>query len=300
MSSPAVVTTSRLRAVTAWAATFTASLAAIAALHRLGGATGFAVDWNDPWGWVGAHSPERVLLGFARVAALGLSYWVGGSLLVSTLARVLGMRTLIRTVDWLTLPAVRRVTERAVALSLTASTLAGGGLAPALAAEDGYDDAMTRRHETEAPAATTYVPVPAGDAATAPAPIAAAPGDPRVAESAPIPAPGPARSRPEVAPRRFDPAAADAPTVGSLRIAHAEFHHDVVAGEHLWSIAEGHLQHVLGRRPGEAETATYWAHLVETNRGRLRSGNPDLIYPGETVVCPPTIEVGLGSPPAES
>ncbi len=299
MSSPALVTTSRMRAVTAWAATLTASLAAIAVLHRLGGATGFAIDWNDLWGWVGTHSPERVLLGFARVAALGLSYWVCGSLVVSTLVQLLGLRTLIRTVDWLTLPAVRRVAERAVALSLTACTLAGGALAPALATEDGYDDAMTGQLETEAPAATTYVPVPAGDAAPPPAPAEVAPGEPVLAESAPIPAPGPGPSWPEVAPRRFDPAAADAPAVASLRIAHAEFRHDVVAGEHLWSIAEGHLQHVLGRRPGEAETATYWAHLIEANRGRLRSGNPDLIYPGETVMCPPTIEVGLGSPPAD-
>lgn len=300
MSSREVPTASRLRAVIAWAATLVASLAAIAVLHRLGDAAGFAVDWNDVWGWVGAHSPERVLLGITRLAALGLSYWACGSLLVATLVRLVGLRTLIRTVDWLTLPAIRRVAERAVALSLTASTLAGGGLAPALAADDVYDgDVVTHQHETEAPAATSYVPVPAADAAPAPVPVELAPAEPEVAESATIPPPAPAPQWPEVAPRRFDPAAADALGVGSLRSAHAGYPHDVVAGEHLWSIAAAHLRHVLGRQPGEAETATYWAHLIDVNRERLRSGDPDLIFPGETVLCPPTVEVGLGAAAAE-
>jgi nucleoid-associated protein YgaU len=35
--------------------------------------------------------------------------------------------------------------------------------------------------------------------------------------------------------------------------------------------------------------------MIDANRPQLRSGNPDLIFPGEVVTCPPTAEVGLGT-----
>jgi hypothetical protein len=34
--------------------------------------------------------------------------------------------------------------------------------------------------------------------------------------------------------------------------------------------------------------AEYWAKVVEANRDRLESGDPDLIFPKEKVVLPPT------------
>ena len=58
--------------------------------------------------------------------------------------------------------------------------------------------------------------------------------------------------------------------------------HIVIAGEHLWSIAS----HVVGPARRNA-LAAYWWRLVEANRNRLVSGDPDLIYPGEQVVLPP-------------
>jgi nucleoid-associated protein YgaU len=53
-------------------------------------------------------------------------------------------------------------------------------------------------------------------------------------------------------------------------------------GEHLWSIAASHL--------GDgtiADVAPYWRRLIAHNRARLRSGDPDLVYPGEVVELPP-------------
>jgi nucleoid-associated protein YgaU len=38
------------------------------------------------------------------------------------------------------------------------------------------------------------------------------------------------------------------------------------------------------------EISPYWRVVIETNREGLRSGDPDLIYPGETVVLPPVNE----------
>ena len=54
----------------------------------------------------------------------------------------------------------------------------------------------------------------------------------------------------------------------------------VVKGDNLWRIS--------ARKVGNGNVAPYWSKVVETNRGRLRSGNPNLIYPGERVELPPT------------
>jgi nucleoid-associated protein YgaU len=62
----------------------------------------------------------------------------------------------------------------------------------------------------------------------------------------------------------------------------------VEPGDHLWKISEEHLAGVLGRPAEDAEIDPYWRSVIETNRDLLASGDPDLIYPGETVALPPT------------
>jgi nucleoid-associated protein YgaU len=64
--------------------------------------------------------------------------------------------------------------------------------------------------------------------------------------------------------------------------------HVVVAGENLWTIARDHLAKARGGadEPTTREVAAYWLRVVEANRSRLRSGDPDLIYPGERIVLP--------------
>jgi len=69
-----------------------------------------------------------------------------------------------------------------------------------------------------------------------------------------------------------------------------ELHRHVVQrGESLWSIAAADLE-AAGR--GTERIAAHWVRIVELNRDRVRSGNPDLIYPGEVVVLPPVEETG--------
>jgi len=60
----------------------------------------------------------------------------------------------------------------------------------------------------------------------------------------------------------------------------------VEKGDHLWSISADHLEATLSRSPSSLEITPYWREVIEDNRDRLRSGDPDLIYPGETVVLP--------------
>jgi nucleoid-associated protein YgaU len=66
--------------------------------------------------------------------------------------------------------------------------------------------------------------------------------------------------------------------------------HVVVEGDNLWTIAGDHLAEARSGGAGELttrEVAAYWLRVIEANAGNLRSGDPDLIYPGETIVLPP-------------
>jgi len=65
--------------------------------------------------------------------------------------------------------------------------------------------------------------------------------------------------------------------------------HTVTSGEHLWSIAAGQVAMATGKSPTDlspADVAPYWLRVVELNRHRLRSGTPNLVYPGEVVELP--------------
>lgn len=61
----------------------------------------------------------------------------------------------------------------------------------------------------------------------------------------------------------------------------------VVKGDHLWKISDRHMSAIYGREALDAEVSPYWRLVIETNRGSLRSGDPNLIYPGEVVTLPP-------------
>jgi hypothetical protein len=64
----------------------------------------------------------------------------------------------------------------------------------------------------------------------------------------------------------------------------------VVKGDNLWTIARDHLARATRRRAGdlsEREIARYWLDVVDANRAALRSGDPDVIFPGETIKLPP-------------
>ena len=60
----------------------------------------------------------------------------------------------------------------------------------------------------------------------------------------------------------------------------------VEKGDHLWKISATHLKAVLGRNPEPSELSPYWREVIAANHETLKSGNPDLIYPGEVVVLP--------------
>jgi len=60
----------------------------------------------------------------------------------------------------------------------------------------------------------------------------------------------------------------------------------VVEGDHLWKISAAHLETVLDRSVQSSEISPYWRDVIAVNTANLKSGDPDLIYPGEVVVLP--------------
>ncbi len=127
------------------------------------------------------------------------------------------------------------------------------------------------RHVVEASLVASLLVVPARAAVAAPAVQAplAAPNDQPVVR-APTPAPTP---KPKPAPTP-SPAPSSAHT------------HVVVAGDNLWRIARAELVARGHTEPDIETTARYWRTVVERNRNALRSHNPNLIYPGESIALP--------------
>jgi hypothetical protein len=60
----------------------------------------------------------------------------------------------------------------------------------------------------------------------------------------------------------------------------------VRVGDHLWKIAT-EVVSAHGGASGRRAVASYWAELVRVATPQLRSGDPNLIYPGETLELPP-------------
>ena len=301
---------SRRSAVAAWLAIVGGASAAIVVLHQLGNDPVFSADPADLWTWLGEVSPEVAFLGLGRWAALGLSYWIAGSTLLYTAARASQIPRLIRSVEWIALPAVRRLSERVVAVSLTVSTLTTAGASVAVAADPPGSDLATDTApvvlEATVPDAG-YVPVPAEDARVL-RPVATqdeGEGEPYV----PSPA-GETWTDQQVIPPPFlvsatlaptdnaggaddvGPAARGSPAPALSTPAATRTDYTVRTGDHLWGIAEHHLEATLGRIGSDAEIATYWSHVIDVNRSRLRSGDPDLIFPGEVIECPPVGDAG--------
>lgn len=60
----------------------------------------------------------------------------------------------------------------------------------------------------------------------------------------------------------------------------------VEPGDHLWKISEAHLSEQLHREAEDPEIWPYWREVIAANVAGLRSGDPDLIFPGEVIALP--------------
>jgi hypothetical protein len=109
------------------------------------------------------------------------------------------------------------------------------------------------------------------------APVGADVRDGRAVETRPVETPAPVSA---AAPASAPPPPTTAPR-GEV---------EVLAGDNLWAIAVDALARATGRAPDaitEADVAPYWRALCDLNRDRVRSGDVNLVYPGEVLLLPP-------------
>jgi nucleoid-associated protein YgaU len=250
----------RVRALVGTAIVVGLPLLVIRLLADMAGRPWAVVDFGDLGDWLTTTSIEDAITALARLAALALSYWLVASTLLYLTSVASGNRNLIRLTAPLTLPVVRRMADRLVAGSI----VLGVAATPLIASTP------ARPSVPAAPSsaiAAGYVPEPIEHSLVGAEPSIAYHGRP---VTPPLDDPTP------TAPVAPEPAPAQSGTRETT----------AARGDHLWSMAEVRLGEHLGRRASDHEIAPYWRAVVEANRARLRSGDPDLIYPGETIALP--------------
>lgn len=210
--------------------------------------------------WLATSPPIDVAIGLVLAVAAALLAYVSAVGVLYGLALLLRAPGAVRALASVTPAWVRAVAERAVAVSLLTATWA----APTAAT------AATRGADVLPPG--LRVPATAGVGEER-APALELPMGPR-----PGPAPPPERV-PQVAPPRREAQAG--PVRASVTVA---------PGDHLWGIAARAVAAARGvdvRDVPVGDVAAHWVEVVRVNRPYLRSGDPDVIHPGETVRLPP-------------
>jgi len=240
----------------------------VVGLHTLARLDTFSIEWSDLSGWLDGSTFEDAFGSVLLLVALVLAYWLALSTLSCLAASLSGRPTAVRAVRRLTFPPIRRLVGRAVALSLAASAVVGPSV-PAMAnlAGDGRAEVIVEV-DSEGhlhPPGTTEAPTGEEEPADTIVP-------PHL-QVPPISDPGDGVEEPVPPEPRID---GSMPHTVSVR-----------RGDHLWSLSEHHLQRAWNRSSlDDHEIARYWVQVIEANQATIRSGDPDLIYPGEVITLP--------------
>lgn len=245
---------SALRRVLPLLGLLVAAAAAVALLHALGDQPWARVETGEAGRWMTATPPVEALMAVLRLAGLAVGWWLLATTTATataTLARAERLGRLVRPLTWA--PA-RRAADRAVAAGVSVVLVASG--MPSWAEE----------------------PAPPPPALSEPAAVDRAPAGNGERD-------GPAADNAD-APVDADKPAETTDVRGSGEPVRT---HEIAAGESLWVIAAEDLAAHRGlpvAELAEAAVAAHWRAVIEVNLDRLRSGDPDLVFPGEQLRLP--------------
>jgi hypothetical protein len=235
-----------------------AEAVAVVAVHRLGTRAPFDLPLTDLEPWLRA-APADALAAALRLTALVVAWWLLTATVLYAAVCVVGSRgkgRVARTVGQLSARVTPRAIRVAVDRALVTSLAVGALLVPA----------GTRALAADDPTPRVIVDVRDGRDGR----------DPGSITSLPPQSPEPAAPPPD--------APAPPAAVGDAQIV------VVVAGDNLWSLSADALARATGRARdslGDHEIAPYWVTVCDATRPTLRSGDVNLVYPGEVVVLPP-------------
>lgn len=228
-----------------------ALVAATYLLHRL--------EPTFPASALGEGSLEVALGSAARLLGLAIAYWLLASTVLYSLASLARLPRALRAISPLTWRPLRRLID--------------GGLASTVA--------IAMALPAPATVVPGYVPVPASDPPTETTSttlsIESTIGTPTTAViSPPV----------DILYLPIEPVTVPVPVSAADRGTAESEHVVVMPGDNMWLLAERRLGEMLGRQAADHEVAPYWLAVIGANRDRVRSGDPDLIFPGEVLVLP--------------
>lgn len=264
-------------------------VATVLTLHLLGRGALAAPPFrsvDDLHVWLGDRGPVTAAIVAIRLIALGVGYHLIVTTALSTIGRLVRSPVLVRLADASTLPPFRGIVRRITGLGLSASILMATPL-------EAVNPAARPTVAPVGPAQNHEQPDPAIDGGTSAltlrwadpmAPDSSGTATMRLDEAAP--AAGTATLRPSPSADASESDATLAPAAGTAveRAGTPESSHQVVHGDHLWSIAEEHLVETFHVRPSESDVDAYWRRVVAANP---QLPNPDLIFPGDRILLPP-------------
>jgi hypothetical protein len=239
--------------MSALAAVVVLELTTVVVLARLGSRPPFTITWDAPAGWMRAADPVDAVAALVRLVALVAAGWLLAITLACALVDLAGPRSspehgVRARVHAATPRAIRRVVDRALLLAVI-----------------GLATAPTGAWATSPPGVRDGRAAPPDVPASAPTVLPAAPPTAPVGTGA----------------TRVLPAATAGPS-DATTVA-------VAPGDDLWRLAAARLAQATGRSRAalsDAEVARYWVVVCEANRTVVRSGDVDLVFPGEVLVLP--------------
>jgi hypothetical protein len=226
-------------------------------------------SWGELSAWVDRSGAAVAAFTLVRLAALVVAIWCLALVGLASIARAAGAVRVGLSIER-ALPSVVRQAIGSVGL---ASVLALGAVAPAGAdpepepvpttapgrVPEGFVEMVVLEPGDEPTTTTTTELATTTSTTIAAAPPTTAVVPPVVSPPTSAPAPRPVASGPTWT---------------------------VVPGESFWSIAEDVMGERLGHAPTDVEIETYWRTLVDANRPRLLTPDPDLVYAGQEFVLP--------------
>ena len=263
--------------------------AALWFLHRVGA---------DAPGAPTPTEPTLLVMTGLRDVALVAGWYLVAVTAAGAVARLARVRPLVRALDGLTLPPVRRLLDTSLGLSMLATAVSAP---PAwaepqptereqppvtmrrLSEDPPHEDHLLREPTTTVAPTSTTAPPTSTSTTTLSVPSTT---EASLVEATTTTTRGPATTTttpPATGPPRVE--VAEPPTPPPVPSGGEWI---VQAGDHFWSIAERLLTGAWGRPPSDAETDPYWRQLVEANRDRLADrANPDLLFVGQVLGVPP-------------
>lgn len=218
--------------------------------------------------WLRAADVQMLVLTTTHLAALAAAWWLLLGTVHDVVVAVVSGRLRGRLSGWTAAPEwVRRIIHQAIGTALMVGVSAG----PAVAMSAPATPTTVEQAVVQPP-----VPVIGGVRSPAVTPV----GSPSTTPPTAPPTTPPATPSHTDVPVPAEPPTppAEVPTSPSSAV------HIVSAGENMWVIAKATLLQRLDTVPTDRQTHAYWIRMLQTNE--VRSGDPNLIYPGERLSLP--------------